>query len=68
MLGGGAYALTLPEQADQNVATVPRARLVALLNRGHMFLLEDPHAVIDEIVRAVEGPVGGWAGWAGWAG
>jgi pimeloyl-ACP methyl ester carboxylesterase len=52
---GPRDALTLPKKADQIVATVPGARLVALQNRGHMLPLEDPDAVTDEIVRAVKG-------------
>ncbi len=52
---GSRDALTLPKKAEQIVATVPGARLVALQNRGHMLPLEDPDAVTDEIVRAVKG-------------
>jgi non-heme chloroperoxidase len=52
---GSRDALTLPKKAEQIVATVPGARLVALENRGHMLPLEDPDAVTDEIVRAVKG-------------
>jgi pimeloyl-ACP methyl ester carboxylesterase len=52
---GTRDALTLPEKADQIVATVPGARLITLPNRGHMLPLEDPDAVTDEIVRAAKG-------------
>jgi non-heme chloroperoxidase len=52
---GTRDTLTLPTKADQIVATVPGARLIALQNRGHMLPLEDPDAVTDEIVRAVKG-------------
>jgi non-heme chloroperoxidase len=52
---GTRDTLTLPKKADQIVATVPGARLITLQNRGHMLPLEDPDAVTDEIVRAVNG-------------
>jgi pimeloyl-ACP methyl ester carboxylesterase len=52
---GSRDTLTVPNKADQMVATIPGARLVTLHGRGHMLPLEDPDAVTDEIVRAVKG-------------
>jgi non-heme chloroperoxidase len=51
---GSRDVLTVPKKARQIVATVPGARLVTLRDRGHMLPLEDPDAVADEIVRAVD--------------
>jgi pimeloyl-ACP methyl ester carboxylesterase len=51
---GTRDVLTLPRKADQIVATVPRARLISLQNRGHMLPLEDPDAVTDVIAEAIK--------------
>jgi pimeloyl-ACP methyl ester carboxylesterase len=55
---GSRDGLTVPAKAQQIVATIPGARLVTLENRGHMLPLEDPDAVVEEIVTAAwsEGP------------
>jgi non-heme chloroperoxidase len=51
---GSRDTLTVPARADAIASTIPGARLVTLPNRGHMLPLEDPDAVADEILRAVE--------------
>jgi pimeloyl-ACP methyl ester carboxylesterase len=51
---GTRDTLTLPSKARQIVATVPGARMVTLQGKGHMLPLEDPEAVVDEILRAAK--------------
>jgi len=51
---GSRDTLTVPARADAIASTIPGARLVTLPDRGHMLPLEDPDAVADEILRAVE--------------
>ncbi len=52
---GSRDTLTAPARADEMVSTIPGARLVTLIDKGHMLPLEDPDAVTDEIVRAAKG-------------
>lgn len=49
---GSRDGLTLPAKAEQIASGVPGARLVTLPDRGHMLPLEDPDAVVVEIVAA----------------
>ena len=51
---GSRDTLTVPARADAIASTIPGARLVTLPDRGHMLPLEDPDAVAEEILRAVE--------------
>jgi non-heme chloroperoxidase len=51
---GSRDTLTVPARASVIASTISGARLVTLPDRGHMLPLEDPDAVADEILRAVE--------------
>jgi pimeloyl-ACP methyl ester carboxylesterase len=55
VLVGSHDRFTPLAQSKNMVKAIPGARLVTLQGRGHMLPLEDPDAVVDEIIRAAKG-------------